>query len=758
MSAKIRRNHVRAALVCVLCLPLTAAHGGPAEHSGVHFREDFEGAAAGKDWKRFADEGRRSVVKIATLEDGVPLPKGDHALSVSGEGKWNGASLTLRRGVPLTREVLLKCNFWTDGAADTIGFGVAATGKGFTHYKVGPARVKRYGKWATAIWRLNDYYPEHFQANPERLVIDRLRFVQRVSGGHEKPKGGGALHRLVIDNIVIASGKAADPIRKTMNDLAGQRTYTGRQCFAIPGVNGLVAWHAPSTATVFERQPAPRVRGQVCRIAGARNEYESLQLVLRSRNGVGDLSVAPSEFVGPQDAKIPAAGVRWHPVCYLPIRSRYVGLACADGASDQRWPGPLSWNRTFSLKPNVNQPVWVTVHIPKGIPAGEYRGHVDIRRGERSLGRVPVAVMVWNFDFPDRVTFRTNIQVWTSMPNPWDKRGRKEGRAESGRLLAAYHMFDAGNFIRYSRALREELVGRVSAVKLPFCGGHRGGRTRKVTEMKGHAPPGEEYEKALLGHLARLEKRLKPLGVWDRSFLYVWDEPFGDFDVVKLIQYISGIAKKRYPKLKTLVAAPYYEEFDDTIDIFLAGYSASERRKKALAKGKEFWWWANAAMYIDMPAIDARMAWGLESVQKGLSGAYAWGVFVLKRGARGAPNTPKERKWPFTDPWRLPPRDNYSADVIWPGGREESKPQRLVPSIALELLRDGIEDYEYVVMLRAKAKALAAKGDLVEAEKAKRLLARSQTLYKDPRGVRADFRAVDELTALRAEIAELLAR
>jgi len=729
----------------------------PPDYSGVCFEEDFEGIGEADRWRCLTDSSDRSTVELVTREHGVPLPEGGHALSTSGPNKWNGVRVVLPKGVHLAREVLVKCDFWTSGEGDSIGMTVTSSSEPRPgHCRLGPATFAHYGdgKWGTAVWRLNDYFPEHIYKDPGGRVVTEVRFVQRVKGGHEKPDGGGSDHRLVVDNVVVACGDGAQPLRELAESLGGQRFYTGERSCVVAETGGLTLWHSPSAAKVFERQPAPARKGDVVRIEAARNECESFQLVVRPARDLTDLTVAVTDLVGPEGARIPAGSVRWHPVFFLPVSSRYFGFAC-----EQRWPGPLSWNRTFAARAGLNQPLWFTVRVRQGVPAGEYRGSVELRQEEKALASVPVAVTVWDFDFPDCVSFRTNMQVWNNVPNPWDTRPKREAMADAARLLAMYRMFDASTFPRYPQPVKEMLVAErgINTVKLPFCGGHQGGAARKPTKIKGHEVYTEEYEAAFVEHIRKQEARFRPLGVWDKCFLYIWDEPWGDFEAVKMIRYIAGLARKHFPGLQTLVAAPYYPELDSVIDIFLAGYSEPATLKRALDKGKQFWWWANSETYVDLPGVDQRMAFGFKSVQQGMCGAYAWGVFVLKRGERKILNGPADPDWPYTDPWRMCVRCNYADDVIWPGGRPESEPRRLVPSVILELLRDGIEDYEYVVMLRARLEALEAAGKPAAAGRAKELLKRCETLYEDPRGLRADFRVVDELATLRADVARFLA-
>ena len=727
----------------------------PPDYTGVCFEQDFEAVPESEHWRYLSDTDERSTIRVVTAADGVPLREGGHALSIEGENKWNAATITLPRPIPLTHEVFLRCVFWTSGTADTIGVNVAADSKPSTHHKLGPASVQRHGDgWGVALWRLNDYFPRQQYRDPESSVVTGIRFVQRVSGGHEKPDGGD-FHQLVVDDLLITSGRGVDLIRTSLVELGEPHVYDGAQCFQVGEFAAVNVWHAPSVVKVREEQAVPERRSAAVAVSAARNESESFQLVFRSSEPMHGLTIVPGELRGPDGACIPATAVRWHPVFYLPIRARYFGVAC-----DQRWPGPLSWNRQFSLRSGINQLIWFTVHVPKGIQAGQYRGGVSVRQNDRSLVDIPVQFDVWDFDFPDRVTFRTNIQVWNNVPNPWDKRTKWEGMEDAARLLAMYHMSDASTFPRYPKALQEELVARygVNTVKLPFCGGHQGGVNKKVTKLKGHGARTAEYEAAFSEFINTRAERLKSLGVWPDCFLYVWDEPWGDFEVVELIQYIARLSKVHFADLKTLVAAPYYPEFDDCIDIFLAGYTEPGTRNAALAKGKSFWWWANSETYIDLPGIDARMGFGFKSIKQGISGAYAWGVFVLRQNSRKVSVDPPDPDWPHTDPWQMCVRANYAADVIWPGGRAESEPERLVPSVALELLRDGIEDYEYYMMLKVRLADAAGREDGQALARLRALIERCERLYEAPCGVRSDFGLVDRLAGLRAEIAGELLR
>ena len=78
-------------------------------------------------------------------------------------------------------------------------------------------------------------------------------------------------------------------------------------------------------------------------------------------------------------------------------------------------------------------------------------------------------------------------------------------------------------------------------------------------------------------------------------------------------------------------------------------------------------------------------------------------------------------------------------------GTALSKDPRTVPGISLEQNRDGIEDYEYVVMLRR-----------LPGDKPKELAARCEQFHKELVGPRTDFSAIDKLRDLRREVVRML--
>jgi hypothetical protein len=52
--------------------------------------------------------------------------------------------------------------------------------------------------------------------------------------------------------------------------------------------------------------------------------------------------------------------------------------------------------------PGQSQAVWVDIYIPRGTPAGEYRGQIEVLVGGKTVSQLPVELRVHGFELPNR--------------------------------------------------------------------------------------------------------------------------------------------------------------------------------------------------------------------------------------------------------------------------------------------------------------------------------------------------------------------
>jgi len=157
--------------------------------------------------------------------------------------------------------------------------------------------------------------------------------------------------------------------------------------------------------------------------------------------------------------------------------------------------------------------------------------------------------------------------------------------------------------------------------------------------------------------------------------------------------------------------------FADTWDVNLAQYHQSGVAARQAA-GDEVWWcvccWPSdhPNLFLDYPAIDARII-GWLSWKLGVSGFEYWSAAAWGKNTR-----PIEA---VESAWAAKTFGEYNGDgcLLYPG-----PDGAILSSIRLEALRDGFEDYEYLVILRGLIAAAKAKGwDPQEVARAEKLLA-----------------------------------
>jgi len=262
--------------------------------------------------------------------------------------------------------------------------------------------------------------------------------------------------------------------------------------------------------------------------------------------------------------------------------------------------------------------------------------------------------------------------------------------------------------------------------------------SRREPELLGYGEKTPEYQAAFTAYWRALQAHLREKGWLDEAFVYWFDEP-------NLRDY--GFVMNGFRKLKA--AAPginrmLTEQVEDALiggpNIWCPVSSAFQPARSAgrRAAGDRFWWYVctgpkapYCGLFIDHPATEMRV-WLWQTWQRGIDGILVWQTTYWT--SRAAYPDPERLQNPYADPmgWvssygtkpgTKRPWGNGDGRFIYPpeaaaGGRQkEAVLDGPVDSIRWEMLRDGIEDYEYLAMLRRLLDARGA--DLPEADRAR---------------------------------------
>ncbi|MFL5301751.1 MAG: glycoside hydrolase domain-containing protein [Anaeromyxobacteraceae bacterium] len=466
-------------------------------------------------------------------------------------------------------------------------------------------------------------------------------------------------------------------------------------------------------------------------MSAAKNEFEAFQIVVQGP--ATRVSVAATPLVGPGAI----SDVRLY-------REALIDLAhpsAADGATG-RFPDALvpdvdevaGEKRNafpFDVPAGESRAVWVEVHVPANAAAGDYAGTVTVHAADGDAA-VPVTLRVWDFALPSTASLKSVfLMAYGGLP-------RAHGVPGSGPALTALRQ-------RYGQLALDHRIsvadlwddGHVAAdwphfdeAWGPFLAGTAATRLAgaRLTSLRSGANLASAAEHGSWAAHARAK------GWFDRLFQYTCDEPpitcaWGD------IPARAQVAKSADPAFRTLVTtdadqaraqgvdgaidvlAPIVNSMEDrSYQTALAGPGGEARaRYDAFLAGprKELWLYQSCMSHgcggtvaIGDPSAGAQWwtGWPTYVVDANAVRARAMEWLSFRYGASGELYYETLQSYvDKADPWSDVYAFNGNGDgtLFYPGTPARIGGQTDVPvaSIRLKMIREGMEDYEYLKLL-----------------------------------------------------------
>lgn len=454
-----------------------------------------------------------------------------------------------------------------------------------------------------------------------------------------------------------------------------------------------VVWTAPATVKVFRDTPPDSERALA--LQAARNEYECGQVILRAgETPLRDVRVKVSSLKGPNGRAIAANRIECRLVGYVLVQHE-----------NRYWPDPLPPLRPFTVAAGENQPVWVSVRVPKNAPAGRYDGSLTLTpEGGKAL-RVPLSLEVWDFAVPDKPSCETAFGI--SHDYVLEQEGLQAGTPEAEAMLRRYYWY-----------LVEHRLSPYS-IPVDVLSDEAGEYLDDPRVTSFILPYSDDAEQ-----MRRRMERARERGWLAKAYYYPWDEP------VNQEQY--NTLKRRVEKIRSVhpdarIVSPFfrspefsqetaYEALDGVINIWCAVSNYFDPAKQMLKKmrGKTSWWYVccgpgapYANFHLTMDAMDHRI---LQWQQKkyACDGLLYWSTTYWNSKVTA-------------DPWEdmatvkdIDPKLYGDGSLLYPGKKVGHNGP--VSSLRLELIREGFEDYEYLCLLERVAGRAAVEqaiGELV---------------------------------------------
>lgn len=501
-------------------------------------------------------------------------------------------------------------------------------------------------------------------------------------------------------------------------------------------------WTVSQTVRVLrDARPGPM---RAVRLAAARNEWESFQVLLRSDQPVSGVTLAIGDLAGPAGQTLPGRLMRlyrqhqfeitqgtyrnedfhpgWYPDALIPFAHPLTGE-------------PLGGGRyravPFELPAGQTHGFWVDVYVPPGTAAGSYRGTCRVAAAVGPLAEIPVQVSVWDFELPATPT------LVTALGSPAQRlRGYYAARAKAGKE-AEPKDWDAVDRQVAEMLSRHRINATPPAAWLRPVAGADGRFAIPAEKIDALREFVDRYHvnalqtprpNSVVRDPQRESRKLHAwLAAWDRAaqaldrpqvvfYTYLKDEP-NDEAAYRYVRQWGQAIRQAHSALKVMVVEQTWTQNEawgtlhGAVDIWCPLFPlfkpASAAGRQAL--GETVWtytalcqrdptpWW-----HTDFPLLNYRVpawiAWRYH-----IRGLLYWGGMCYWNDVDD----------PWTEPGTLDRRDqrkeliyNGEGSLVYPG--RAAGYEGIAPSLRVKALRDAIEDYEYLAMLERGGKAAAA--------------------------------------------------
>lgn len=460
----------------------------------------------------------------------------------------------------------------------------------------------------------------------------------------------------------------------------GSRLGLGALCLVLLFISSIsaiaappIAWVAPSMTRVGPDATA----GSATQIDlyAAKGEYESFQIIVKAPEGglTGVNVTAPTlqnaQFTlyrehyiyltrGTSDwatNRNKPLGAGWYPDGLIPFVNPATG-ADLTGATLDAVP--------FNLAAGKNQPIWVDVYVPREATAGRYSGVFTVTSNQ-GQATVTLNLTVWDFTLPVKPALDSSILYWTV-------RGQLQPEQE---LLRNRLMPTSINSADAS-ALAAQGLG---AANMGFWSG-ADGSTCTAT----NSPPSSS---SVASTASRYPSSF-------RLYAYTADEISHCTGLLPTMQQYANALHSA--GVEQLITMPPKTDWVGVVDIWVElpkQYVASDVQA-AINRGESVWSYNclqqddySPKWLLDYAPINYRIQPGFINQSLGMTGLLYW----------------RADYW-TSDPWNNVA--GYSASypaeglLVYPG--QQVGISGVAPSMRLKYLRDGVDDYDYIQLLKQR--------------------------------------------------------
>jgi hypothetical protein len=524
-------------------------------------------------------------------------------------------------------------------------------------------------------------------------------------------------------------------------------------------------------------------------IRAAKNEFESFQVHVRAASAPLSLTVTASDLVDAQSgSRILASD---HVFVYREAYLNITTLSDANGTLGLT-PDPL----VPTVDPYLHEPrnafpvtipagetrsAWIDVLVPQSAPSGYYTGTITVQNGATVLATLPVQLAVWDFTLPSTATLRSGFGLeWNSLcvqayHSQYDGCAAFPGAGNNAdKAIELTHVLQTKLFLDYRVSLAGVVYAPVTgsdfshfdAVYGPLLGG-TADTLLPGAKLTGIWYTGDDTDAA---QMTNWRDHFAAATNWTAmTAAYYCDEPPNGCSWAEALSRATAIHTGA-PGLLTLLTTDYSHasahNLLDAVDVLVSiieemeprgGTNARSSYDTWLAKpNKHLWWYQSCdehescdngspgpaestwpSYMVDASATRNRVFQWLAYLDRIEGELYYDSDYCWVADDCGDATSGKT-----TDPWVsiYAFGGNGDGTLFYPGtpAKIGGTTPVAVPSVRLALIRDGMEDFEYL-------HALDAAGDGAFAiSTARGFITNATTFNNDPAALQSARRALGD--------------
>lgn len=516
----------------------------------------------------------------------------------------------------------------------------------------------------------------------------------------------------------------------------GQDTTGGLADFGVASTTASLKVRPKSFDDLKDVPLRPRIE-----ISGARGEYVNSQVVLYSPSRDLDIeALEVSTLVHPETGEtIDPSNILFAPIGYLYLDRPY------ELEKHGWWPEPILpfLASGFTAAKGDAQTLWYRIQVPQDAEAGVYQGTATIRPTQGPNAELPVEFRVYDFAVPARF----------SLPNAITA-SFVERMTEDGDLFLLDYGINPTGLYSSSSPTRAQLEkwakdGQINAFNVRYL-------TQGYIDGLASGNPDPQQLRGILDQVERCLRDAEEVGLRDEAYFYMFDEV--EDDALPAMETFTRAVHERFPDLFMLTTSkaagthgrenvlPYLEGWCPLIP----GYSMERAEQARQTRSREIWWYtANTPrppypnFFTTQPAMAHRVLMGFMAYAMKTEGFLYWRIEKWWRGK------PPISEGPYV-------REHWIARES--GQWLQRGPDGPLPSIKLEMFRDGLEDYEYLKLAQERIDRLSSSAPFAvrrQAVELRRFFQPGNAIFKDFANFTTDPEALRRYRVQLAEFIEL---